>query len=209
MKELKKLFDNNKVWIDQQLAKDPNFFQDLVKTQEPNYLWIGCSDSRVPANEIIGLEAGELFVHRNMANLFIYTDINCLSVLEYAINVLKIKHIILCGHYGCAGIYTAMQEQTNNIVDHWLRSIRDVYENHKDTLGVIDDLHIRSDKLVELNVKQQVLNICHTPIVQKAWARNQSLWVHGWVYDLKTGMLKDLNLCFNNIEQVAEIYRIK
>ncbi|MBN2479784.1 MAG: carbonate dehydratase [Parachlamydiales bacterium] len=208
MKELKKLFDNNRAWIAQKCEKDPSFFQNLSESQEPKYLWIGCSDSRVPANEIVGLGAGELFVHRNIGNLFLHTDINCLSVLEYAIDFLKIKHVILCGHYGCGGIQAAMEEQKQGVVDHWLRCVRDVYARNKEDLEAIKDLNKRSDRLVELNVKQQVLNICHTPIVQGAWARKQSLWVHGWVYDMQTGVLKDMDLCFSSINHVENIYRI-
>lgn len=208
MKELKTLFIKNQAWIAQKCEEDPNFFHNRSESQDPKYLWIGCSDSRVPANEIVGLEAGELFVHRNIGNLFPHTDMNCLSVLEYAINILKIKHVILCGHYKCGGIKAAMEEQKQGVVDHWLRSIRDLYTRHKDELDAIEELTERYDRLVELNVMQQVLNICHTPIIQGAWARNQPLWVHGWVYDLKTGLLKDLNICFSNIDQVDSIYRI-
>lgn len=208
MKELKILFQNNKEWIALKCEKDPNFFRDLSESQDPKYLWIGCSDSRVPANEIVGLEAGELFVHRNVGNLFLHTDMNCLSVLEYAIDFLKIKHVILCGHYRCGGVKAAMQEQKQGVIDHWLRSVRDVYAQHKEELEAITEPDRRHDRLVELNVMQQVLNICHTPIVQNAWARKQPLWIHGWVYDLKTGLLKDLDFCFSNIDQVENIYRI-
>ena len=208
MKELNKLFENNKRWIEKKCEKDPDFFHKLSQSQNPKYLWIGCSDSRVPANEIVGLEAGELFVHRNIGNLFLHTDINCLSVLEYAIDELKIKHVILCGHYGCGAINAAMKEQKGGIVDHWLRSVRDLYAKNKQELDAIEDVHKRYDRLVEMNVKQQVLNICHTPIVQRAWARQQPLWIHGWVYDLKVGCLKDLGLCFSSIDQVENIYRI-
>ena len=208
MKELKLLFNNNRAWIEQKCEKNPHFFKDLSESQDPKYLWIGCSDSRVPANEIVGLEAGELFVHRNIGNLFPHTDINCLSVLEYAIDILKIKHVIVCGHYRCGGVKAAMEGQNQGVVDHWLRSIRDVYASNKAELDAIDELQLRIDRLVELNAMQQVLNICHTPIVQNAWARGQSLWVHGWVYDLKTGKLKDLDFCFSGINQVENIYRI-
>ena len=208
MRELKELFNNNRDWAFQKCKKDPDFFHKLSKSQKPKYLWIGCSDSRVPANEIVGLDAGELFVHRNIGNLFLHIDVNCLSVLEYAINFLKIKHVIVCGHYGCGGINTAMEEQKQGVVDHWLSSIRDIYATHKKELDLLENIHLRNDRLTELNVKEQVLNICHTPIVQKAWMNKQPLMIHGWIYDLKTGLLKDLNLCFSSIDQVENIYHI-
>lgn len=208
MKELESLFSNNKNWVEKQLKIDTNFFNKLSKSQKPKYLWIGCSDSRVPANEIVGLKAGELFVHRNIGNLCLHVDVNCLSVIEYAIEILKIKHIIICGHYGCGGVKAAMKKQKHGVVDHWLRSLRDVYANNKKELEKIKDKDIRSYRLVEMNVKQQVLNVCHTPIVQYAWESNQQLCVHGWVYDLKTGLLKDLGLCISSIDQVENIYRI-
>lgn len=208
MKELKKLFENNEAWVAEKLEKDPKYFYKLSKIQKPKYLWIGCSDSRVPANEIVGLEPGELFVHRNIGNLFLHTDMNCLSVLEYAVDFLQIKHVIVCGHYCCGGIEAAMDVQKKRVVDHWLRSIRDIYCYHKKELEVIKNFEKRCNRLVELNVKQQILNICHTPIIQKAWLRNQLVCIHGWTYDLKTGKLKDLNLCFSSINQVENIYHV-
>ncbi len=173
------------------------------------YLWIGCSDSRVPANEIVGLEPGELFVHRNVANLFPHTDINCLSVLEFAVDLLKVNHVIVCGHYGCGGVKAAMEDHQLGLVDNWLRNIRDVYARHHDLLEEISDPQQRFNKLVELNVIQQVRNICHTTIVQGAWKRKQPLWVHGWVYDMASGMLKDINCCVSSVNQVEEIYRVQ
>lgn len=209
MEKLKVLFNNNQAWIKSRLAKDPHFFQRMAEAQDPLYLWIGCSDSRVPANEIVGLEPGELFVHRNVANLFPHTDFNCLSVLEYAVDFLKIEHVIVCGHYGCGGVKAAMEEHHLGLVDNWLRNIRDVYAHHKEELEQIPHLPQRYQRLVELNVLTQVLNVCHTTIIQGAWTRGQPVCVHGWVYEMATGQLKDLDCCISNIQQVEKIYRIK
>ncbi len=209
MKKLKILFENNKDWVANRLSKDPNYFRHMAEAQDPNYLWIGCSDSRVPANEIVALEPGELFVHRNVANLCPHTDFNCLSVLEYAVDLLKIKHIIVCGHYGCGGVKAAMEDHHLGLVDNWLRNIRDVYARFKDELEAISDQKERYDRLVELNVMQQVLNVCHTTIVQGAWDKGQPLSIHGWVYDLATGKLKDLDCCASSLNQVEDIYRIR
>jgi carbonic anhydrase len=209
MQKLKILFQNNKEWVANKLNKDPNYFSSMAKAQDPLYLWIGCSDSRVPANEIVGLEPGELFVHRNVANLFPHTDFNCLSVLEYAIDLLKIEHVIVCGHYGCGGVKAAMEDHQMGLVDNWLRNIRDVYARFKEELEQIADPKIRYNRLVELNVMQQVLNVCHTTIVQKAWTKGQPLWVHGWVYDMEKGLLTDLDCCVSSINQVEDIYRIR
>lgn len=180
----------------------------MAEAQDPSYLWIGCSDSRVPANEIVGLEPGELFVHRNVANLCPHTDFNCLSVLEYAVDLLKVQHIIVCGHYGCSGVKAAMEDHRLGLVDNWLRHIRDVYARFKEELDRIVDPGERYNRLVELNVMQQVLNVCHTTIVQGAWTRGQPLWVHGWVYDMATGGLKDLDYCVSSINQVESVYRM-
>lgn len=209
MQKLKTLFQNNKDWISSRLQRDPNYFRRMAEAQDPLYLWIGCSDSRVPANEIVGLEPGELFVHRNVANLFPHTDFNCLSVLEYAVDLLKIQHVIVCGHYGCGGVKAAMESHRLGLVDNWLRNIRDIHARFKDELDAISDQKERYDRLVEFNVMQQVLNICHTTIVQGAWSRGQPLWIHGWVYDLATGSLKDLDCCVSSIDQVESIYRIR
>ncbi len=208
MQELKILFENNKKWASGQVEKNPSYFKQRAAQQDPLYLWIGCADSRVPANEIVGLEAGELFVHRNVANLFPHTDINCLSVLEFAVDLLKIKHIIVCGHYGCGGVKAAMEDHHLGLVDNWLRNIRDVYAHHQEELEKIKNLQERNNRLAELNVIQQVLNICHTTIVQGAWERGQLLHVHGWAYDMETGRLKDLNCCLSNQNQLQQIYRI-
>jgi carbonic anhydrase len=209
MQKLKILFQKNKDWVETITSKDPDYFRQMAEAQDPHYLWIGCSDSRVPANNIVGLEPGEIFVHRNVANLFPNTDINCLSVLEYAVDLLKIQHVIVCGHYGCGGVKAAMEDHRLGLVDNWLRNIRDVYARFKDELDKISDQIERYDRLVELNVRQQVLNVCHTTIVQGAWTRGQPLWVHGWVYNLATGTLKDLDCCVSSIDQVENIYRIR
>ena len=208
MQKLKVLFQNNKEWVESKVSKDPKYFRRMADGQEAQYLWIGCSDSRVPANEIVGLEPGELFVHRNVANLFPHTDFNCLSVLEYAVDLVKIQHVIVCGHYGCSGVKTTKENQQQNQVDNWLRNIRDVYARHKEELDIIPNQKQRYDRLVELNVRQQVLNVCHTTIVQGAWTRGDPLCIHGWVYDVATGSLKDLDCCISSIDQVEAIYRI-
>lgn len=209
MKELKKLFQNNLEWVAARTAEKPNYFKELAKDQNPRYLWIGCSDSRVPANEIVGLEPGEIFVHRNVANICPHTDFNCLSALEFGVNILKIPHIIVCGHYGCGGVMAAMEDHHLGLVDNWLRNIRDIYALHKEELDQIRDPKKRSNRLVELNVIQQVLNICHTTIIQEAWFRNQPLSVHGWIYDMESGKLKDLNVCISAIDQIEPIYRVQ
>ncbi|HSX14188.1 MAG TPA: carbonate dehydratase [Chlamydiales bacterium] len=209
MKRLKILFQNNELWVASKMEKDPDYFSKTAKDQLPHYLWIGCSDSRVPANEIVGLEPGELFVHRNVANLCPHTDFNCLSVLEFAIDILKIEHVIVCGHYNCGGVKAAMMDHQLGLVDNWLRNIRDVFAANKQELDQIEDLGARYNRLVELNVLQQVKNICHTTIVQDAWHRKQPLTVHGWVYDLETGKLRDLGFNLSNIDDVDTIYHIK
>lgn len=209
MKKLNILFQNNSNWVQSKTKDDPEFFHRMANAQDPHYLWIGCSDSRVPANNIVGLEPGELFVHRNVANLCPHTDMNCLSVLEFAVDLVKIQHVIVCGHYGCNGVKAAMEDRQLGLVDNWLRHIRDIYAQFKDELDQIPNEQKRFDRLVELNVMQQVLNVCHTTIVQKAWQRGQPLWIHGWVYDIATGSLKDLDCCISSINQVEEIYRIR
>ena len=209
MKKLKVLFENNRNWANGHITDDPDYFLRMSKDQKPRYLWIGCSDSRVPANEVVGLEAGELFVHRNIANLFIHTDFNCLSVLQYALDFLEIQHVIVCGHYGCGGVTAAMGDRQLGLVDNWLRNIRDVYARYRDELEAIPDKLLRCNRLVELNVIQQVLNICHTTIAQNTWARKQPLYVHGWIYELTTGKLKDLDCCVSSLEQVEHVYLTK
>ncbi len=206
MRELKHLFDNNRDWVEQNISRDPEYFLRMSKGQKPSYLWIGCSDSRIPANEVLRLEPGELFVHRNVANLFVHTDLNCLSVLQYAVDYLKIQHVIVCGHYGCGGVAAAMDNKQFGIMDNWLMNIKDIYAHSEEELLAIDDPNLRTERLVELNVLQQVNNVCHSSVVQNAWGRNQSLTVHGWVYELKTGLLHDLNCCISSLEQVQSIY---
>ena len=192
-KKLTKIFENNKLWAEKITKADPQFFYKLSQNQNPDYLWIGCADSRVPANQIIDLPPGDVFVHRNIANVIVHTDLNALSVLQYAVDVLKVKHIIVCGHYGCGGVRAAMEDTQHGLIDNWLRHIKDVYRFHEEVLESIDDKEERFRKLCELNVVEQVRNILNTTIVQNAIDNNQQLSVHGLVYDLKDGLLKDLS----------------
>jgi len=204
----KNLLENNKKWVAEQLEKDPEFFERLSKGQQPPILWIGCSDSRVPANQIIGAAPGEVFVHRNIANMVIHSDMNMLSVMDYAVNALKVKHIIVCGHYGCGGVQTAMTNKHVGIIDNWVRHIKDVYRLHASTLDAISDEKERFDKFVELNVQEQVHDVAKSTIVQKAWSSGQDLHVHGWVYDIKDGLINDLNISMKNKESLDEVYRL-
>ncbi len=194
MKVLKQLFDSNREWAKRIELEQPGFFEQLSKLQNPEYLWIGCADSRVPANEIINLPPGEVFVHRNIANLVVHTDLNCLSVIQYAIEVLKVKHIIVCGHYGCGGVRAAMDETNHGLIDNWLRHIRDVYRYHRDILDAIENPEKRKDRLCELNVIEQVSNVCNTTMARDAWLAGQELAVHGWIYRLEDGLLRDLDV---------------
>lgn len=207
MRILKHLFDNNREWAEQMLERDPAFFETLSAQQKPEYLWIGCADSRVPANEIIGLLPGEIFVHRNIANLVVHTDLNCLSVIQYAVDVLQVQHIIVCGHYGCGGVGAAMQHEEFGLIDNWLRHIKDIYLKHGDELEGLTD-EGRFNRLCELNVIEQVYNVCHTTIVQDAWQRGQSLSVHGWIYGLHDGHLKDLEVCVTGRDEIDVLYRM-
>jgi len=191
MKTLKHIFERNRQWATSVKEKDPEFFSNLVAQQKPEYLWIGCSDSRVPANQIIDLPPGEVFVHRNIANIVVHTDLNCLSVIHFAIEVLKVKHIIVCGHYGCGGIAAAMEDQDHGLIDNWLRHIKDVRRFNSELLAGLNEQE-RLDALCELNVKEQVNNVCTMPIVQKAWKKGQELSVHGWIYNIKNGLLRDM-----------------
>lgn len=193
MKSYTELLEANKEWASQMLSVDPTFFDDLAKTQTPEFLWIGCSDSRVPANQITGTNPGEIFVHRNIANLVIHTDVNMLSVLEYAVMHLKVKHVIVCGHYGCGGVKAAMgNNDFNQILNMWLRVIKDVYRHNRGELEAIEDLDERADRLVELNVREQAEKLCKTSIIQRAWKDRQGPEIHGWVYGLKDGKLKEI-----------------
>lgn len=202
------LLANNKKWVNEITEKDPDFFIKLSKGQAPPVLWIGCADSRVPANVITGTQPGEIFVHRNIANMVIHTDMNVLSVLDYAVNVLAIRHIIVCGHYGCGGVKAAMGNTQYGIIDNWIRHIKDVYRFHNDELNAIQDEEKRFDRLVELNVIEQVLDLAKTSIVQNAWKNDQQLWLHGWVYSLENGLVKDLNVNFGNDSELSNIYKL-
>jgi carbonic anhydrase len=204
---LKQLFANNRAWAAQITKRDPEFFTKLSRQQAPDYLWIGCSDSRVPANEIVGLLPGELFVHRNVANLVVHTDLNCLSVMQFAVEVLKVKHIIVCGHYGCGGIKAALRGDRLGLIDNWLRHVQDVRQKHGAHLSMMSDVSKRSDKLCELNVIEQVSNVCQTTIVQDAWTRGQQLAVHGWIYAIHDGLLRDLNITVAKAEEAVEVYQ--
>ncbi|MCB9677182.1 MAG: carbonic anhydrase [Alphaproteobacteria bacterium] len=203
-----KVFDNNKKWVAQKTAEKPDFFATLAKEQNPDFLYIGCSDSRVPANEIMGVEPGNVFVHRNIANLVLHTDLNVQSVIEYAVTHLKVKHIVVCGHYGCGGVKAAMQSADLGILNPWLREVRDVYRNHQDSLETLDE-ETRYRHLIELNVREQCVNIIKTAAVQQSWLKTQYPTVHGWVYDLHNGILKDLNLDFDDIlERIRRVYHL-
>ncbi len=195
MRTLPRLFENNRQWAASLRASQPDFFSKLAASQTPEYLWIGCSDSRVPANEIVGLLPGDLFVHRNVGNLVIHSDFNCLSVLQYAVDLLKIKHVIVCGHYGCGGVKAAMSAQPHGLVDNWLRHIRDIYHRQQAKLDALANETERLHRLCELNVIEQVINVGNTTIVQDAWGRGQELAIHGWIYDLADGLLRNLEVC--------------
>lgn len=204
-----KLIENNKAWVEASLAEDPNCFADLAKGQTPPLLWIGCSDSRVPANEIIGAKAGEVFVHRNIANMVVHTDMNMLSVLDYAVNVLKVKHVIVCGHYGCGGVKAAMGNQSIGIIDNWIRHIKDVYRLHRSYLDSIIDETERFNKFVEINVKVQVYDLAKTSIVQFAWKDGQELTLHGWVYGLNSGFVTDLCVNLSSNQDLDRVDQLK
>lgn len=197
MKEIQKLFENNRVWSEKRVKEDPEVFLRLAKKQNPKYLWIGCSDSRVPPSDILGLNPGEVFVHRNIANVFSHTDFNALSVLQYGVDCLEVEHVIVCGHYGCGGALAAMGTKQYGLVDHWLRYLRDLYDREKKGLEGISDPEEKARRFVEINVLCQVINVSHTTIVQNAWANGKKLSIHGWVYDISTGLLKDLNCCIS------------
>lgn len=203
------LLENNKAWVTLQKYNDPEYFNELSKAQTPEYLWIGCSDSRVPANQITGTKSGEVFVHRNIANMVVHSDMNMLSVLSYAVEVLKVKHIIVCGHYGCGGVLAAMGGKQYGLIDNWLRHIKDVYRLHHKELDAIEDKEQRSRRLVELNVIEQVHDLGKTSIVQNAWNNEQELQIHGWVYDLNDGLLKDLEVTFRCSKDLHVVYKFE
>ncbi len=208
MSDLESLFANNQNWAENIKQKSPDYFANLAKQQAPEYLWIGCSDSRVPANEIVGLMPGELFVHRNVANVVIHTDLNCLTVLNYAVEFLKVKHVMVTGHYGCGGVKAALENNKLGLIDYWLRNIRDVYYHHKDELDRIQDPQHRVNRMCEINVTQQVYNVARCNIVQNAWARGQELSIHGWIYDINDGILHKLMEPISELEQIPEQYRL-
>ncbi|TKB24388.1 carbonate dehydratase [Desulfopila sp. IMCC35006] len=198
MRILKKIFDQNNQWAQDMTRSDPDFFHKLSGQQNPQYLWIGCADSRVPANQITGMLPGQVFVHRNIANIVSHTDLNCLSVIQYGVEVLKIKHIIVCGHYGCGGIKAAWEDKENGLIDNWLRNIQDVQRFHQPELDCLQSENEKLDRLCELNVIEQVVNVCRTTIVRGAWQLNRELAIHGWIYNVKDGLLKDLDICITN-----------
>jgi carbonic anhydrase len=207
MRSLKQLFDNNRAWAKNTSAQDPAFFQKLARIQRPDYLWIGCSDSRVPANQITGLQPGEVFVHRNVANVVVHTDLNCLSVIQYAVDVLKIKHIVVCGHYGCGGVNSALLGERLGLIDNWLRHIEDIRDKHTAMLNGLDTHQKKWDRLCELNVIEQVMHVCRTTVVQDAWTRGQELTVHGWIYGLKDGLIQDLSVACGEESEVEGLYK--
>jgi carbonic anhydrase len=207
-KSIKNLLENNKNWVANKLAIDPTYFEKLSNSQNPEYLWIGCSDSRVPANQITGTLPGDIFVHRNIANMVVHSDMNMLSVLSYAVEVLKVKHIIVCGHYGCGGVIAAMENKQFGLIDNWLRHIKDVYRYHHKELDAIEDKTQRARRFVEVNVMEQVHDLGKTSIVQNAWKNNQPLHVHGWVYDIHDGIIKDLNVSFTCTKDLHKVYHL-
>lgn len=203
-----KLIENNKNWVQNKLDIDADYFKKLAEGQSPPVLWIGCADSRVPANQIIGAQPGEVFVQRNIANMVVHTDMNMLSVLDYAVNALKVKHIIVCGHYGCGGVQAAMQNKSIGLIDNWLRHIKDVYRHHKAELDAIENETERFNRFVELNVVEQVFDLAKTSIVQNAWKNNQDLQLHGWVYGLDSGLIKDLQVNISNDSELDKVYQL-
>jgi len=206
MPSLQHLFDNNLAWADRIRRLDPEFFLKLSRQQLPSYLWIGCSDSRVPANEIVGLLPGELFVHRNVANLVVHTDLNCLSVMQFAVDILKVRHVIVCGHYGCSGVKAALRRDRLGLSDNWLRHVQDVRQKHEKILTRLETEPQAADRLCELNVIEQVTNVCHTSIARDAWERGQELSVHGWIYGLQDGLLRDLKVSVDDFPQTTSAY---
>ena len=207
MKDLAELLKNNRAWAESIKTRDPEFFQKLAQQQNPRYLWIGCSDSRVPSTQLVNLPPGQMFVHRNVANVVVHTDVNCLSVLQFAVDVLKVDHVIVCGHYGCGGVQAAMENLQLGLIDNWLRHVQDVMHNHEASLAGFNDDTQRLDRLCELNVIEQVLNVSRTTIVQNAWSRGQEVAVHGWIYGIEDGLLRDLGMCITNQIELMAAYR--
>jgi len=206
MQTLNHLFQSNKAWAERIRQQDPEFFLNLSRQQSPTYLWIGCSDSRVPANQIVGLAPGELFVHRNVANLVVHTDLNCLSVMQFAVEILKVRHVIVCGHYGCSGVLAALRRDRLGLSDNWLRHLQDVREKHGKSLASVGSEVETSNRLCELNVIEQVANVCQTTIARDAWERSQELVVHGWIYGLQDGLLRDLKVTVSGFAESVAVF---
>jgi carbonic anhydrase len=202
MRTLSRLFENNRSWSERIRKHDPSFFRELSQQQSPEYVWIGCADSRVPANEIVGLQPGELFVHRNVANVVVHTDLNCLSVIQFAVEVLKVRHVMVVGHYGCSGVRAALGRDRLGLVENWLRHVQDVRNKYPDVLSALAETSAQIDRLCELNVIEQVVNVCETSILRDAWERGQDVAVHGWIYGIADGLLRDLDM---TVSAVAEI----
>jgi carbonic anhydrase len=209
MKKYEQLLLQNRAWVEQKLQEDKDFFNRLANIQKPEFLWIGCADSRVPANEITGTNPGEVFVHRNIANMVVHSDMNMLSVLDYAVNVLEVNHVIVCGHYGCGGIKAAMINKQIGLIDNWIRHIKDVYRMHQDELEAIEDMSQRQDRLTELNVIEQVYDLGKTSIVQNSWQKRGGPYVHGWVYDVRNGLIKDLKVSMHDDSEMPDVYRFE
>jgi carbonic anhydrase len=204
MRKLSHLFANNQAWATEITKQSPDFFAQLARQQSPQYLWIGCADSRVPANQIVGMVPGEIFVHRNIANVVVHTDLNCLSVIQYAVDVLHVRHVIVCGHYGCGGVLAALRGDRFGLIDNWLRHVQDVRDKHQQQLATIGDEPARHKRLCELNVVEQVANVARTTIVRDAWERGQDLAIHGWIYGINDGLLHDLNMCITSLTEFDE-----
>ncbi|HEY5691102.1 MAG TPA: carbonate dehydratase [Cyclobacteriaceae bacterium] len=204
-----KFLENNRKWVKQMLDNDPTYFSKLAEGQKPPLLWIGCADSRVPANEIIGAAPGEVFVHRNIANMVVHTDMNMLSVLDYAVNVLKVQHVIVCGHYGCGGVRAAMSNQQFGLIDNWIRHIKDVYRFHQEELEAISDPVQKENRFIELNVMEQVYDLSKTSIIQNSWTNNKLPYIHGWVYDIRNGIIKDLKISVNENSDLPKVYQFE
>ncbi len=209
MKKYEQLLLQNRAWVEQKLQEDKDFFNRLANVQKPEFLWIGCADSRVPANEITGTNPGEVFVHRNIANMVVHTDMNMLSVLDYAVNVLEVNHVIVCGHYGCGGVKAAMMNKQVGLIDNWIRHIKDVYRMHQDELEAITDMKEREDRFIELNVIEQVYDLGKTSIIQNSWQKRGGPYVHGWVYDIRNGLIKDLKVSMHDDSEMPDVYRFE
>jgi carbonic anhydrase len=209
MEKYQQLLLQNRAWVAQKLEDDKDFFNKLANVQKPEFLWIGCADSRVPANEITGTQPGEVFVHRNIANMVVHTDMNMLSVLDYAVNVLEVKHVIVCGHYGCGGVKAAMTNKKFGLIDNWIRHIKDVYRFHEEELEAITDLKQREDRFIELNVIEQVYDLAKTSIIQNSWQKRGLPYIHGWVYDIRNGLIQDLKVTMHDDSEMPDVYKFE